>query len=91
MIIPQWSAQKAQEADAALCANLAMLRDGFLDLLAALVLLVIALCSVVHAVVRLVFGFVGLALWALALLIAFLYWLRAWAVSRSSSSLHKES
>ncbi len=47
-----------------------------------------AFFSLVHAVVRIVFAFLGLVLWALALLIMFLYWLRSWAVSRSASTLH---
>jgi hypothetical protein len=82
MIVPQ------QEIHAALDMNLATLRDGFFDLLAALVLMLTALFSCLHAVVRMLFALLGLFMWALALLITFLYWLRAWAISRSASSLH---
>ena len=82
------STQQRLEIDAALYSNLAALRDGFFDVLAALILVVTALFSLVHAVVRIVFAFLGLVLWALALLIMFLYWLRSWAVSRSASTLH---
>jgi hypothetical protein len=82
MMIPQ------QEITAALNTNLATLRDGFFDLLAALILVLTALFSCVHAILRMLFAFLGLLLWSLALLITFLYWLRAWAVSRSSSTLH---
>ncbi len=78
------------EIDSALHANLNTLKEGFFDLLAALVLLVIGAFSVIHAVLRMAFALLGLVLWAVALLIMALYWLRAWAVSRSSSSLHKE-
>ncbi len=85
MMIPR------QEIDASLTVHLETLRDGFFDLLAALILLVTAVVSCVHALFRLLYAFVGLALWSLALLITFLYWARAWAVSRSSSSgsLHR--
>ena len=82
MMIPQ------QEINAALNMNLATLRDGFFDLLAALVLVLTALFSCLHAVLRMVFAVLGLLLWSLALLITFLYWLRSWLASRSSSSLH---
>lgn len=85
MVVPR------QEIDTALNANLATLRDGFFDLLAALILVMTALFSCVHAIVRMVFAALGLFMWALALLITFLYWLRAWAVSRSASSLHGSS
>lgn len=78
------------EIDGALHANLAALKEGFFDLLAALVLLFIAVFSILHAVLRMVFAGLGLLLWSLALLIVFLYWLRAWAVARSSSSVHTE-
>jgi hypothetical protein len=84
MIVPQ------QEITAALDANLVTLHDGFFDLLAALILVVTALFSCIHAIVRIVFALLGLLMWALALLITWLYWLRAWAVSRSTSSLHGE-
>jgi hypothetical protein len=82
MMIPQ------QEITAALGTNLATLRDGLFDLLAALILVLTALFSCLHAVVRIVFAGLGLLLWSLALLITFLYWLRAWVVSRSASTLH---
>ncbi len=77
-----------QEIDSALTANWTALVDGFLDLLAALVLLLTALFSLVHAVLRIAFAALGLVLWSVALLIIGLYWLRSWAVSRSSSSVH---
>jgi hypothetical protein len=78
------------EIDSALHSNLDALKEAFFDLLAALVLFLIAICSIVHAVLRMVFAGLGLLLWSLALLIVFLYWLRAWAVGRSSSSVHTE-
>jgi hypothetical protein len=78
------------EIDSALHANLNTLKEGFFDLLAALILLVVASLSIVHAVLRMAFAFLGLLLWAVALLIMGLYALRAWAVAQSSSSLHKE-
>jgi hypothetical protein len=77
-----------QEIDSALHANLGALKEGSFDLLATLVLLVISLCSCLHAVFRMAFAVLGLVLWALALPIVFLYWLRSWAVARSSSTLH---
>ena len=80
--------ERSYEIDVALEQNLTSLKEGLLDLLASLILCMIALCSVVHAVFRLVFAFLGLLLWSLALVVTFLYWLRSWAVSRSSSSLH---
>jgi|SRR6266487_40976 len=86
--VTSMSTQQRLEIDAALSSNLAALRDGVFDLLAALILAVTAFFSVVHAIVRVVFAFLGLVLWTLALLITFLYLLRSWAVSRSSSSLH---
>jgi hypothetical protein len=76
--------------DTALASNLAALKDAFLDLLAALILALVAGFSLIHAVIRIAFSFLGLMLWTFALLIVGLYWLRAWAVSRSSSSLHTE-
>jgi hypothetical protein len=76
--------------DSALHSNLDALKEGFFDLLGALVLLFIAVFSIVHAVLRMVFAGLGLLLWSLALLIVLLYWLRAWAVARSSSSVHTE-
>ena len=79
---------RIEEIDAALHANLSALKDAFLDLLAAVVLCIIACCSLLHAVLRIAFAVLGLLLWALALLITFLYWLRSWAVSRSASTLH---
>ncbi len=82
MIVPQ------QEISEALQANLATLRDSWFDLLAALLLVVIALCSCVHALVRVLFGLCGLVLWSLALLITWLYWLRSWAVAHSANSVH---
>jgi hypothetical protein len=77
--------------DTALASNLAALKDAFLDLLAALVLCLVALFSVVHACIRVGFAFLGLLLWVFALLIVGLYWLRAWLASHSSSSLHSET
>ncbi len=84
------STHSITEIDSALHFNLAALKEGFFDLLAALVLFLIAICSIAHAVLRMVFAVLGLLLWTLALLIVFLYWLRAWAVGRSSSSVHTE-
>jgi hypothetical protein len=75
--------------NSALDTHVAALRDGLLDVLAALVLLLVALCSLVHALIRVVSAGLGLLLWVVALLITFLYWLRAWAVARSTSSLHQ--
>lgn len=83
------ASQSITEINIALHSNLGAMKEGFFDLLAALVLFVIAFCSCLHAVFRIAFAFLGLVLWALALLIVFLYWLRAWAVARSSSSLHR--
>jgi predicted ABC-type exoprotein transport system permease subunit len=77
-----------QEIDSALNANLTALKEGFFDLLAAMILCVIVVVSLFHAVVRIAFAFLGLLLWSLALPVVFLYWLRSWAVARSSSSLH---
>jgi hypothetical protein len=82
MIIPH------HEIDAALSSHLATLRGGLFDLLAAVILVITALVSCLHAVVRIAYAFLGLVMWSLALFITFLYWLRAWAVSRSSSTLH---
>ena len=77
-----------KEIDSALTANWTALFDAFLDLLAALILLVTTLFSFLHAILRIAFAALGLMLWSLALLIIGLYWLRSWAVSHSSSSLH---
>jgi ABC-type uncharacterized transport system fused permease/ATPase subunit len=79
-----------QEIDAALETNLAALKDGLCDLLAAFILLVISLVSFLHALLRIVFSTLGLLLWAVALFIAFLYAVRAWAVARSASTLHRK-
>lgn len=79
-----------KEIDAALKTNGAALKESLLDLLAAVILSVIAVVSLVHAGFRLVYAVLGLVLWSLALLVTFLYWLRSLAVSSSSSSLHKQ-
>lgn len=79
-----------KEIDAALRTNGAALKESLLDLLAALILCVIAVVSLVHAGARFVYAVLGLLLWSLALFVTFLYWLRSLAVARSSSSLHKE-
>lgn len=78
-----------EEIDAALQTNLASLKEACCDLLAAFVLVLIAGLSLLHAFLRLIFAMTGLLLWVVALLITFLYWLRAWSVARSSSSLHR--
>lgn len=78
-----------QEIESALQQNLQSLGEAFLDLLAALILVVICVCSLAHALARIVFAVAGLLLWVGALAITALYWLRAWSVARSSSSLHK--
>jgi 4-hydroxybenzoate polyprenyltransferase len=78
-----------QEIEGALQQNLRTLGEAFLDLLAALILVVIVAVSLTHALLRIVFAVLGLLLWTGALIITALYWLRAWSVSRSSSSLHK--
>jgi hypothetical protein len=78
-----------QAIDNALHANLTALKEGFLDFLAGLLLCIIALISVLHAVIRMLFAGLGLLLWSLALSLTFLYWLRDWAVSRSASSIHR--
>ena len=78
-----------QQINTALHANLAALKDGFFDLLAAVILCVIAVISVFHAVCRIAFACLGLLLWSLALLVTFLYWLRSLASAHSSSSLHR--
>ena len=80
------STHSITEIDAALHSNLAALKEGIFDFLAALVLFVIAIVSIAHSVLRMMFAGLGLLLWSLALLIVFLYWLRAWAVAWSSSS-----
>lgn len=77
-----------KEIDAALHSNLASLKEACCDLLAAFVLVLIAICSLVHAVLRFAFAVLGLFLWVVALLITFLEGIRAWSVSRSASSLH---
>jgi hypothetical protein len=79
-----------REINTALESNLSTLKDAFFDLLAALVLCLVAFFSLLHAGLRLLFGFLGLLLWSLALLITFFYWLRSLAVARSSSSLHTQ-
>ncbi len=78
-----------QEIERALQQNLQSLGEALLDLLAALILVVIVVVSLAHALVRIAFAVLGLLLWVGALAIMALYWLRAWAVSRSASSLHK--
>ena len=78
-----------QQINSALHANLAALKDGFFDFLAALIPCVIAAVSLVHAGLRIAFAVLGLLLWSLALLVTFLYWLRSLAAARSSSSLHR--
>jgi hypothetical protein len=71
------ASQSITEIDSTLHANLDTLIEGFFDFVAALVLLIIALCSCLHTVLRIMFAVLGLVLWALALLIVFLYWLRS--------------
>jgi hypothetical protein len=78
-----------QEIDAALRANFTSFVEAWCDLLAALILLLISLFSILHAVLRMVFAVVGLFMWAVALFVKFLYWLQSWAVARSSSTLHR--
>lgn len=78
-----------KEIQDALQANITTLSEALCDLVAAVVLCLVAVLSLVHAVVRLLFGGVGLLLWALALVIVGLNWLRSWAVSRSGSSIHR--
>lgn len=79
-----------QEIDASLRTNLTSLREALFDLLAAIILIIIAVISFFHALTRVTFAALGLLLWAIALLITFLYWLRGWAVARSTSSLHHQ-
>ncbi len=78
-----------QAIDNALHTNLITLKEGFLDFLAGVLLCIIALVSVLHAVIRMLFAGLGLLLWSLALFLTFLYWLRAWVVSRSSTTIHR--
>jgi hypothetical protein len=78
-----------QEIDAALQANLTALREAFCDLLAALIMIIISLLSFLHAVLRVVFATLGLLLWTIALVITLLYGARSWAVSQSTSTLHR--
>jgi hypothetical protein len=77
-----------KEVDRALEENLRALKEALLDMLAGLALVLIALVSLLHSVVRVVFAGLGLVLWALALLNVGLHGLRGWIVSRSASSLH---
>jgi hypothetical protein len=79
--------QREQEIDSALWSNLAALKASFFDLLAALILCVIAAVSLAHAIVRVTFAVLGLLIWSLALLVVFLYWLRDCALARSSNPL----
>src|SRR5436305_11690327 len=79
-----------QQIDAALHANLRALKEGFFDLLAALVLALVVVVSLIHAGLRMSFAILGLLLWAVALIVIFLYWLRSLCVARSSSSLHRQ-
>lgn len=79
-----------QKIDNSLWSNLGGLLDAVLDLLAALVLFLISVLCLLHAGLRIAFGVLGLLLWVVALLVTGLYWLRSWAVSRSSSSLHRK-
>src|SRR5689334_21389185 len=78
-----------QAIESALQQNLQTLGEALLDLLAALILVVIVVFSLTHALCRIVFAVLGLLLWTGALAITALYWLRAWLVAHSSSSLHK--
>lgn len=78
-----------QDIDSALQQNLRTLGEAFLDLLAALILVVIVVLSLAHALLRIAFAVLGLLLWVAALAITALSWLRAWAVARSSSSIHR--
>jgi hypothetical protein len=80
---------KAQEIEGALQQNLQALFEAFMDLLAALIFVLIAGFSLIHALFRILFAVTGLVLWVIALLITALYGLRALVVSRSTSSLHK--
>lgn len=79
-----------KQIDDALRTNGAALLESLLDLLAAVILCVIASISLVHAGLRFAWAILGLLLWSLALFVTFLYWLRGRCVARSSSSLHKQ-
>ena len=72
-----------QEIDAALNLNLATLKTGFFECLAALLLLVIAALSLFGSVVRMVVAVLGLLLWAVALLVTFLSWVRGRCLARA--------
>lgn len=78
-----------QKLDQALASNLVALKEALFDLLAGLILVLAAVVSVLHSLFRVLFAFVGLALWVLALVTIGLYALRAWAVARSGSSIHR--
>jgi hypothetical protein len=80
-----------RKIDAALETNITASIESVLDLLAALLLCIIAVLSLAHAVVRLAFALLGWLLWCLALLVTGLYWCRSWLASKSSSSLHSPS
>lgn len=73
-----------QQIDAALHLNLDMLKAGFFEFLAALLLIVIAVFSLFGSVVRMTVACLGLLLWAVALFVTFLSWLRSKAVAHSS-------
>jgi hypothetical protein len=77
------------EIDQALQNNLTAMKEALCDLLAGLVLVLIAAVSLLHSMVRVLFAFLGLLLWALALLNVGLYAVRSWAVARSASSIHR--
>jgi hypothetical protein len=76
--------QREQEIDSALWSNLAALKASSFDVIAALILIVIAMVSLLHGLFRVAFAFIGLLIWCFALLTVFLYWLRELALARSS-------
>ncbi len=85
MLKPTLMTPLEQQIDAALNLNLAMLKAGFFECLAALLLLLIAALSLFCSVVRMVAAGLGLLLWAVALFVTFLSWVRGLALSRTSS------
>lgn len=75
-----------KQIDDELHKNVAELQAALFELLAALLLFLTAFISIIHGILRTAKAALDLLLWAVALLITFLYWLHYRAVSKSFQS-----
>jgi hypothetical protein len=73
----------AQEMEAALAGHVETMRQAFFSLLAAIVTIVLGIVTGAHAIIRIVYGLVGMCVWSCAVMTILLKMLHGYLSKRA--------